>query len=119
MNLHWKKPRGFNLQDMLYPDRCMLKWQGFLLSDHNEVMDYERTVLDQVIREEANEAKRESWDHKVHEAWAQQRRLEITHRTLNGQETVQGVVFTLEADHLVFGTGRQHIAFENIVDISD
>ena len=33
-----KKIRGYKKSDMLYPDRCMLKWRGMLLSDHTELM---------------------------------------------------------------------------------
>lgn len=119
MNISWEKPRNCKTEDRLYPDRCMLKWQGFLLSDHNEVMDYERTVLEQAMCEVANEARRESWDREVYQAWAQKRRLKITHRTLNGQDTLEGLIIELEADHLVFGTERKHIAYDNILDISD
>lgn len=33
-----KEIRGYRKEEMLYPDRCMLKWQGMLLSDHTELM---------------------------------------------------------------------------------
>ena len=33
-----KEIRGYKKEEMLYPDRCMLKWQGMLLSDHTEKM---------------------------------------------------------------------------------
>lgn len=28
--------RGYDKDNMLYPDRCMLKWQGMLLSEHSQ-----------------------------------------------------------------------------------
>ncbi len=40
-----KEIRGYNKEDMLYPDRCMLKWQGMMLSDHSEALfDAEETL---------------------------------------------------------------------------
>jgi hypothetical protein len=33
-----KEIRGYKKEDMLYPDRCMMKWQGMLLSDHKEAL---------------------------------------------------------------------------------
>ncbi len=33
-----KEIRGYKKEDMLYPDRCMMKWQGMLLSDHTEAL---------------------------------------------------------------------------------
>lgn len=44
----FKKPRGYSLVDMVYKDRCMLKWQGFLLSDHNEAMEEEKVSMNLV-----------------------------------------------------------------------
>ena len=44
MKIRFDKPRSIPVSVMLYPDRGMLKWQGFILSDHNEVMDLERAV---------------------------------------------------------------------------
>lgn len=31
-----KPIRGYNRFEMLYPDRCMMKWKGMLLADHTE-----------------------------------------------------------------------------------
>ncbi len=36
--MQWPKPRGYDPNAMLYPDRRMLKWQGMLLSDHTETI---------------------------------------------------------------------------------
>ncbi|PKK39273.1 hypothetical protein ABB02_01505 [Clostridiaceae bacterium JG1575] len=55
----WKKPRSVPLKDQLYADRCMLKWQGMLLSDHNERIDYEKDWERQ--RRKAEEGARR-WD---------------------------------------------------------
>lgn len=37
-NNDFKEIRGYKKEDMLYPDRCMMKWQGMLLSDHTEAL---------------------------------------------------------------------------------
>ena len=34
----FKEIRGYKKEDMLYPDRCMMKWQGMMLSDHKEAL---------------------------------------------------------------------------------
>ena len=59
----WKKPRYVKPEDMIYPDRCMLKWQGMLLSDHNERMRSER-IQETCLKEEKyhTEAEYEDWD---------------------------------------------------------
>ncbi|MEA4812909.1 MAG: hypothetical protein VB108_10110 [Anaerolineaceae bacterium] len=41
----WPEPRDYDHQNMLYPDRKMLKWQGMLLSDHRDVMNNEALAL--------------------------------------------------------------------------
>ena len=45
----FKPPRSCKVSDMIYPDRCMMKWQGYLLSDHNEAMEEEKGYEDMVI----------------------------------------------------------------------
>lgn len=116
--IHWEKPRGYKTQDMLYPDRCMLKWQGFLLSDHNEVMDFERELHEQVLVQEAGEQKREGWNRLVLQAVQLKTQLKITYRTLTGQCTVHETIQSIDGDGLVLGD-RQHIPFENILDLSE
>lgn len=51
MKIHFEKPRSIPVADWLYPDRGMIKWQGFILSDHNEVMDFERAVRAAAVEE--------------------------------------------------------------------
>lgn len=49
----WPKPRDYKAHDMVYHDRCMLKWQGFILSDHSEIMTEEEQtepLLREVIK---------------------------------------------------------------------
>ncbi len=61
--MDWKKPRGYRKEDMLYPDRCMLKWQGMLLSDHTERMFEDRAA--ESVQKEAvtfSEQELEQWD---------------------------------------------------------
>lgn len=36
------QPRSYKKNEMLYPDRCMLKYHGFLLSDHDEALRDDR-----------------------------------------------------------------------------
>lgn len=36
---NWKKPRGYNKFEMLYPDRGIMKFNGFILSEHKERMN--------------------------------------------------------------------------------
>ncbi len=35
----FKEIRGYKKEEMLYPDRCMVKWQGMMLSDHSEAIN--------------------------------------------------------------------------------
>ncbi|WP_313019055.1 hypothetical protein [Acetoanaerobium noterae] len=40
-----KEIRGYNKLEMLYPDRCMLKWKPMLLSEHVEkLLDHKLEV---------------------------------------------------------------------------
>ena len=40
-----KEIRGYNKLEMLYPDRCMLKWKPMLLSEHSEkLLDHKLDV---------------------------------------------------------------------------
>ena len=40
-----KEIRGYNKLEMLYPDRCMLKWKPMLLSEHGEkLLDHKLEV---------------------------------------------------------------------------
>lgn len=40
-----KEIRGYNKLEMLYPDRCMLKWKPMLLSEHSEkLLDHKLEV---------------------------------------------------------------------------
>ncbi len=44
-----KAIRGYNKFDMLYPDRCMLKWKPMLLSEHGEkLLDYNLKSTDNI-----------------------------------------------------------------------
>lgn len=61
MKLDWEKPRTISVSDMLYPDRCMIKWHGFILSDHNEVMAFEQAVLE-AAADNSGSNDPEQWD---------------------------------------------------------
>ncbi len=44
-----KQIRGYDKFDMLYPDRCMLKWKPMLLSEHGEkLLDYNLKSTDDI-----------------------------------------------------------------------
>lgn len=61
--MNWKKPRGYNKDEMLYPDRCMMKWQGMILSDHNERIEEDK-VSESLEKEKSylSEQELEEWD---------------------------------------------------------
>ncbi len=61
--MNWKKPRGYNKNEMLYPDRCMMKWQGMILSDHNERIAEDK-VSEGIEKEYINQSEQEleEWD---------------------------------------------------------
>lgn len=60
MKIKWEKPRAVSVADMLYPDRGMIKWHGFILSDHNEVLAFEQAVLE-AAKDETHSSP-EDWD---------------------------------------------------------
>ncbi|MFZ2258762.1 MAG: hypothetical protein WAV55_11645 [Clostridiaceae bacterium] len=90
----WKKPRYVKPQEMIYPDRCMLKWQGMLLSDHNERMRSER--IQEASLKEAKyhtEAEYEDWDQLIAKSKATKTPITIlVSRPNEPQFTVTGVV---------------------------
>ncbi|KAF5054419.1 hypothetical protein [Proteiniclasticum sp. QWL-01] len=102
----WKKPRTCRPQDRIYPDRCMLKWQGMLLSDHNE-----RIRLDQL--QEAcekparyhTEAEREDWDVLIARSKTEGLPLTLIISRPNEPEmTRQGIVQLIRPTRLVLMT---------------
>lgn len=59
----FKEPRDCKVSDMIYPDRGMMKWQGFILSDHNEAMDDEKGYDEIVINLRSVDAQEyEKWN---------------------------------------------------------
>lgn len=67
--MEWKEPRSCRYEDMLYEDRRMLKWQGMLLSDHNERM-YDDVLAERTERDPIyiDEEENERWDHLISES---------------------------------------------------
>lgn len=47
-----KEIRGYKKEDMLYPDRCMMKWQGMLLSDHTEAIKRKKDIPTKIANSE-------------------------------------------------------------------
>ncbi len=76
--MNWKKPRDFKVEDMLYADRCMLKWHGMLLSDHNERISSDEAA-ENLMMEAINfsQDELESWDNTINEAIAQKKKIKI------------------------------------------
>lgn len=57
-----KEIRGYDKRNMLYPDRCMMKWQGMLLSDHTEAM--KETSEESQSKKDSEETSGKSWEDK-------------------------------------------------------
>lgn len=92
----------------LYPDRKMLKWQGFFLSEHQEAFSEEKNQLP--LPELAEQSLQEVSKH-LENAWKMKQRLLIQCKevSVNGERTsflatVEGfsdnVVFLLEKEQL-------------------
>lgn len=64
----FRPPRSYKKNEMLYPDRCMLKYHGFLLSDHDEAMREDR---------EESFGYRDHWDQWIKESLRYDRPLRI------------------------------------------
>lgn len=83
----WKKPRSCAPEDQLYPDRGMLKWQGMLLSDHNE-----RIRLDAIAKalytpegDQATEEERDHWDRMIRLALQEKRKIHLLVAPVEGK----------------------------------
>lgn len=107
----WKKPRFCRIQDMIYPDRCMLKWQGMLLSDHNERIRSDETA--EAVETDARhhtEAEYETWDRLIEESRVSGRMLIIrVARPGEGGFTVRGRILGVQRGHLCIAAEQGEI----------
>lgn len=110
----WKKPRYVKPKDMIYPDRCMLKWQGMILSDHNERMRFEQ-IQEQCLKEEKyhTEAEYEVWDQLILKSKRTKSLITIlVSRPNEPQFTVTGVVLSSRGAQLRLWTDNGEIIIE-------
>lgn len=91
---------------MIYPDRCMLKWQGMLLSDHNE-----RMKLDQILEvcekpaRYHTEAEYEAWDRMIRRSWQEAKPLQLLiARPGEPEFSITGTVRTIRQGKIHFLT---------------
>jgi len=93
-----KEIRGYKKKDMLYPDRCMLKWRGMLLSDHSEMMldnNMERTMQKTII--EYDEQEKERFDQIILTSLGTNKQVTFTINKKNTPYyTEQGVVTAIK-----------------------
>lgn len=77
------QPRSYKKNEMLYPDRCMLKYHGFLLSDHDEA-----------LREDRKEAYgyEEHWDELIKDSLIHSLPIIIT----TSEDTLVGPILSLK-----------------------
>ncbi len=115
----WKKPRAVRPEDFIYPDRCMLKWQGMLLSDHNERMRFDQ-IQEAAEKEERyhTEAELEDWDDLIMQSKKLNREITILVSRPNEPEfRVTGTVRSIRAGKLHIQTeGGECILFRHEVD---
>ncbi|NLB22579.1 MAG: hypothetical protein GX833_04875 [Clostridium sp.] len=118
----WKKPRSCQPQDMIYPDRCMLKWQGMLLSDHNERMRQDEILeLCETTVRYHSEAEYEVWDRLIQKS--KQESLPITLEILRPNEPklqVTGIIESFKKSTLTLLTpeGPMVISRHQVDDVS-
>lgn len=78
--MKWKKPRNFKIEDMLYTDRCMLKWHGMLLSDHTERITSDKAAENLMLEliDAYEYVDRSSWDELLKVSRVEKKPLKIT-----------------------------------------
>lgn len=104
----WKKPRSCRPEEMIYPDRCMLKWQGMLLSDHNERMKLDtRLEACETPTRYHTEADYETWDRLIRRSKNEGRYITLVAVRPNEPEIrLTGIVQTVRG-------GRIHLLTDN------
>lgn len=96
MKIDWEKPRRVSVSDMLYPDRGMIKWHGFILSDHNEVMAFEQAVLE-AAAEASGSHDPDQWDGLLRQSLDDRRAIRVVLWTIQGTQELIGRVQSLGA----------------------
>ncbi len=117
----WKKPRYIRPEEQIYPDRCMLKWQGMLLSDHNERIRFD-LIQEKTIPEEKyhTEAELDDWDALIMQS--RQSRREITIHVTRPNEPPFQITGTVQAIrgsrlHILTGEGECIIMRHEVEEI--
>lgn len=119
MEIKWPKPRSLSVADMLYPDRGMIKWHGFILSDHNEVMAFEQAVLEGALGR-ADETNPEQWDELVAQSLRRDKPIVVSLRTDDGIVRYSGVVEQIISRGFILSgpSGRRSIDLLEVAQIS-
>ncbi|WP_459129795.1 hypothetical protein [Guggenheimella bovis] len=104
---NWKSPRDVKVGEWLYPDRGMLKWQGYLLSEHNEAIFYEAwEELNAPSFYDVSEEEKESWNDLL----VVGNKLEVkVHRFLEPDEVFRGTLVHVDHDFFVLSQGSERI----------
>lgn len=106
MKIRFEKPRSIPVSEMLYPDRGMLKWQGFILSDHNEVMDFERAVRAAAIEDPAQDP--EVWNRLLQRSQETGTRLHLRVEAEEGLTERIGYVRAIHSRDFTFAGEERH-----------
>ena len=119
MEIKWPKPRSASVADMLYPDRGMIKWHGFILSDHNEVMAFEQAVLEGALQA-AEETNPEQWDEFISRSLHQAEPIVVSLRTDDGIVRCTGVVEQIISRGFILSgqAGRRSVDLLEVAQIS-
>lgn len=117
-----KPIRGYNKWEMLYPDRCMMKWQGMLLSDHTEhILSYKGDVLPTFhLLEDLDEQVTEGVDVVLGYALKYGLSVKVIYRESEKQEAIcEGVLKECREEMLFLETayGRKIIRIRDIVSV--
>lgn len=117
-----KPIRGYNKWEMLYPDRCMMKWQGMLLSDHTEhIRTYKEGVLPNFhLLEDLDEQITEGVDVALGYALKYGLSIKIVYKESKGREaSCEGVLKETREQMLFLETdsGRKVIRIMDIVSV--
>lgn len=108
---------------MIYPDRCMLKWQGMLLSDHNERMKLDSLL--ETCEKPARyhtEADYEAWDQLIRRSKNEGRFITLVAARPNEPESrLTGIVQTLRGGriHLLTDNGLVILARHEIDEVEE
>ena len=114
MKIEWDKPRHIPVTEMLYPDRGMIKWHGFLLSDHNEVMAFEQAVLEAAIQD-VGTSDRNDWDQILTRSCQQKQEIRLRYHTEDGLIERTGVVKRITPTFFVLSDGDEEWSIDYLL----